>query len=393
MTRAPGTWTDSSQPGRSSGEWDRLRGWKARKPDPPPEPGAANAKKPIAVARPKVKVLGAAPPVEVEELAAPSGGGNSNGRRCPCEEACDAARAVGSAACCGRSDSDSLDAPCVAAGPRSSEKRRRRRGPRAESADQASVRALRGRARECGRDLDRVDWRRDDEWWQLRQRRLRDLRAARGPRSRRRSRRPTAVSAIRGASASAGRKRRPLHGYPRCRVEGGCDRRGKPGREGGTRGRRRYPRNSQHPLGDGLGHGDARDRERRWHAAPVVDGRTRWCLAVRRGRFCGWSAAVPPPPGGGLSGVGGASTVGAQSQPGPVPVPVETRTLAGERRDLGGRPAPGERPCPHPRRVTRSAWSGRRRRIRLCDGAVVARAQDSDRHVHVRGPDCGTPDP
>ena len=113
-----GTWTDSSQPGRSSGEWDRLRGLGKRASRiRRPRPGAAKAKKPIAVARPKVKVLGAAPPVEVEEPAAPSGGGNSNGRRCPCDEACPAARAVGSARCCGRSGSDPLHVPCVVAAP------------------------------------------------------------------------------------------------------------------------------------------------------------------------------------------------------------------------------------------------------------------------------------
>ncbi len=369
--------TALSQGGRSR-SGTAARAQLPRNPDPPPQAGGGETKKPITVARPKVRVLGAAPPVEVEEPAAPSGGGNSNGRRCPCDEvvsrgACarlgpvlrqrllgPAPRSVGcGGGAPGRAGRGAVGETC---------ERRVRIGRRCER--------FRRWVGSCDRDLDRADRRRDDDRWQFRQRRLGDpeRREARDRDVDRDSHRRSRRSGER--RPPRGRKRRPLRGFPCCRVEVGCTWRREPRREGGTGRPRHDPRNSEHPLGYGLGPGEAWDRERRRCVAPVLDGRARWCLVVRRGRFRGWSAAAAAIARRRIVRSRWRLSSGcAVPQPEPVPVPVETRALAGERGDLGGRAAPGERPCPHPRRVTRPAWRRRRRRVRLCDGAVVAWAQ------------------
>jgi hypothetical protein len=75
-----GTGTDSSQPGRSSGEWYRPRGLGSRASRiRRPRPGAAKTKRPMSVASPKRSRLGALPPVELDEPPAWSGRGKSNG--------------------------------------------------------------------------------------------------------------------------------------------------------------------------------------------------------------------------------------------------------------------------------------------------------------------------
>ena len=106
------------------------------------------------------------------------------------------------------------------------------------------------------------------------------------------------------------------------------------------------------------------------------------------GGSAGGPLPLPPPPlGGGSFGAGGVSPAGAQShsqsqfqsqsRPVPSPASVEISVVVPHQVNVQAHTHDGS---PDP------LGAGVGRCVRLRDGAVVARAQDPDRHVHVRGP-------